>query len=80
MSQNLTLPFKYSTAFAVETHVNAGTIASSLALKPRAARERCNALVQEVTAIEYLDSVYFENFFQIREHIDLGPTNQNSMV
>ena len=34
MSQNLTLPFKYSTAFAVETHVNAGTIASSLALNP----------------------------------------------
>ena len=52
ISQKTTLPPKSSTTLAVEIQVKAGTIASSPGPKPDAARERCNPLVQEVTAIE----------------------------
>ena len=40
ISQKITFPPKFSTTFAVEIHVNAGTITSSSLSNPIAASER----------------------------------------
>ena len=42
----------YSTTFAVDTQVNAGTITSSLGFRPSAATAMCSAVVQELVAAE----------------------------
>lgn len=51
ISQKMTLPPRCSTTLAVEIQVNAGMIASSPGPKPKAASDRCKAVVQEVTAM-----------------------------
>ncbi len=48
----------YSTTFAVETQVKAGTITSSPGLRPRIATARCSAVVQEVVATACSAPVY----------------------
>ena len=49
-SQNTGVAPMSSTTFAVETHVNAGTITSSPGETPSAATMRCSALVHDVAA------------------------------
>ena len=62
ISQKTTFPPKCSTTLAVEIQVEAGTMASSPDPKPKAARERCSAVVQKVTAKECLASVKVDHF------------------
>ena len=66
ISQKTTFPPKCSTTLAVEIHVKAGTIASSPNEKFNAAKDRLNADVHDVTAIECFDPVKFDHFSQIR--------------
>ena len=61
MSQKTTFPPRCSTTFAVEIHVNAGTMASSPGLKFNAAKDKWSALVQDETAIDSLTSTNSEN-------------------
>ena len=44
----------YSTTLAVEIHVKAGTMTSSLGVNPNAVTAMCSAVVQELVAIEKL--------------------------
>ena len=61
MSQKIGLAPMYSTTFAVDTQVNAGTITSSPGFSPSAATARCNAVVHELAAAAWAAPVYAEN-------------------
>src|ERR1700730_4528521 len=60
-SQNTGLAPMYSTTFAVETHVNAGTMTSSPGFNPSAATAIWSAVVQELVATEWEADVNAEN-------------------
>ena len=61
ISQNTTFPPKCSTTLAVDIQVKAGTIASSVGPKSKAARDKCRPLVHDVTAMECLAPVKFDH-------------------